>query len=459
MTQADKLVNIEYIAFISNNNDIAEYNEIEIEDHSSIIREIEAYAVGNDSVENIYRKWCELCPFEFWWQGYCLDNEYNDAGYTVIMGPNHIVKNYRRELVKLYAETNSEYAAKRKRLHNNYEISKIEKERKDELDSIRNKLSIEYKGILLRVIRNAKRVINYQFTVDKLLQRSNIVAYSSDQKGWSNFRFLQINDDIGIHIKTNFCYGASSYFIVSIIYKGIEILPYSYLVKYYYARSIDIIRGTREFARSRSSWKPALEFAVSCANKAKQYPQEFIRRYILKEVRTLINQLEFLIQNPEQQIIRLKNSPGDKTIELNHIDRTNLDSMLILDTEFATAYTAMKVTDSLDFINSLKKLSSDFLFIRPYMNRIISINQSILEQVKRLKSNVDESLVKYESEYKLLNTKLKQITSDKIECKLADSEDILENDMQTLRSNINKRKRFVDELESYIEVIENTFNP
>ena len=105
--------------------------------------------------------------------------------------------------------------------------------------------------------------------------------YSTDTLGWSDFTY-KVTDDVTITIGTNFGYGQSSYFHLGLCYKGIDVLPYSFVTKYYYANMADIIRYTRLYEVKHDSWNVAFEFVERMANLATANPDAFIEETIVE---------------------------------------------------------------------------------------------------------------------------------------------------------------------------------
>ena len=406
-------INIDYIGYITNRNGIAEYEECEIEDHFEIVDKLKEWeSCGIVSVPIARAVYKDLFPHEFWWQGYCMDNEYGDVEYNVITDPLDVLDQYKIKRRKKVEKIDQEYRELKQELlkEKKYDRIKFENDKSQEIKLADEELTERYVEKFITAVENSMAAINYEMTLHKLKSDPHVVAYSSDQKGWSRFNFLKISDDVGVKVKTNFCYGSSSYFIVTLVYKDINIIPYSYLVTYYNARSVDIIPGTRNFPRRRSSWRPALEYAVDCANLARKNPQKFIREFIMSEVTELVSKLEGLVSNPKEMIgkmVKIKRS-DDSEMSLNHLNYSGmgLERMLIDESELPIAVMALKVTDSIRYIESLKALSVDFKFLNKYIKKIVELNISILDQVEATKYSVEQTLAVYEKEVSKVQRKI-----------------------------------------------------
>ena len=78
-------------------------------------------------------------------------------------------------------------------------------------------------------------------------------------------------------------------FFLWLKYKGIDILPYSYVVKYYYANRMDIHRYTRMYDVTRDSWNLSFKFVEETANSAADDEESFVNRYILNEINQMVD--------------------------------------------------------------------------------------------------------------------------------------------------------------------------
>jgi DNA-binding transcriptional ArsR family regulator len=481
-------VNKDFIACIHNNGRRAKYCEYEIEDFSYKIEELEDFVRSSSrSVSEIKSKYRELFPFKFWWQGYCLENEYNDVEYTVVSNPLDVFVEYEKELKREIKIINSEYKDIKAELikEGKRNFAALEKKQKKALEIIEKQLLEEYAEDFLEAVKEAKDAINYELTLNKIRDNAKVVAYSSDQKGWSDFSFLKINKDLGIQVKTNFCYGNSSYFIVTIIYKDVPIVPYSYIVTYYNARAIDIIRGTKWFARRRSSWKPALEFAIECANEAKNEPVKFVNDFITSELDTLVTRISKFVKNPDCIIPILKENDSTE-VELSYIHGIDIESMLIYEDEMSPAITAIKVTDSLSYISSLNKLVDDFEPISKYLGKILYWNRRLKKTIIELLNKVNDTLPTFEKECTNIESKIRRVDKaikphqdaiNKLTSRVRQSrqyerliegytdnhpeyeklifrKEILTKDLETANDRLLKRRRFANKLSSLIEYID-----
>lgn len=121
--------------------------------------------------------------------------------------------------------------------------------------------------------------------------------FSTDTIGWTSYNY-EINQDISIRLDSNFGYGHSSYFLLSLMYKGIEIYTFSDYVRYPYANMRVLIGHTRTYRVERDSWPDALKFVAETANMAVRSPQSFVETFILAEVRKMMEGLREILRMP-----------------------------------------------------------------------------------------------------------------------------------------------------------------
>ena len=123
----------------------------------------------------------------------------------------------------------------------------------------------------------------------------DVRMYSTDTIGWTTYDYA-INQDVRIQPDSNFGYGHSSYFLLSLKYKGVEIYTFSDYVQYPYANMRALIAHTRTYRLERDSWSDALQFVADVANVATRSPQTFAETFILGEVRKMVDGLHDILR-------------------------------------------------------------------------------------------------------------------------------------------------------------------
>lgn len=133
-----------------------------------------------------------------------------------------------------------------------------------------------------------------KFRIKDRLNRE-VRMFSTDTIGWTTYNYV-INHDITIQLDSNFGYGRSSYFLLSLMYKGIEIYPFSAYVRYPYANMRTLIAHTRTYRVERDSWSDALIFVAETANAAITSPQNFVDTFITGEIAKMMDGLRKIIR-------------------------------------------------------------------------------------------------------------------------------------------------------------------
>lgn len=261
----------------------------------------------------------------------------------------------------------------------------------EELNSYIKSECAKYKTALkMRYLKTAKRYIcakNYMKTLIKVRGQKDVKMYSTDTLGWSNFTY-QVTDDITICLGTNFGYGNSSYFRLCLRYKGIDILPYSYMVEYYYADRRDLLRYTRLYNVTHDSWSIAFSFVEETANLAANSAKEFVRTWILNEVHEMVYGLQGMLEAPDSYIHGLLEKAG-KLTECDYLSVRNMtwaekSRFGAYPAEMSLAVRAEKVTGALDFLENLASLADTLPEIDASIEDIKAMAVSILPEVKTM---------------------------------------------------------------------------
>ena len=135
--------------------------------------------------------------------------------------------------------------------------------------------------------------------------------YSSDVMGWYEPNF-NVAGNVRIGLKSNFCYGRSAYFDVLLNYKGINILPYSDLVNYYWSNMMDNLRCTRSYTTCRYNWPEVLKFVADICNWIEQDPVSFEKKWIIDEVEQMMDGLKDIHGKIEEYYKRLEEAKKEE---------------------------------------------------------------------------------------------------------------------------------------------------
>jgi len=245
---------------------------------------------------------------------------------------------------------------------------------------------------------------------------SRYFMYSNENHG--RFKYEKsINDDIKLEVKTNFCYGSSSSFVVTISYKGIPIHPYSIWVKYYYAGFNEIIRCTRSYRPERQSWHYCMDFVVWFVNKALDNPDAFVKETVMDEVNILVKDLEEVLTISDEKMKEklCVSTLNDEYLSSKYYigircvrDANQQDTSYytIAPEESRLVYRLEKITGALHFLKSLRKLSDIYSDIFDAINRIKEINKQLYPEIIEAIPPVSVYISQLNAELKPLERKM-----------------------------------------------------
>ena len=208
------------------------------------------------------------------------------------------------------------------------------------------------------------------------------VMYSTEAIGWTKFNYT-INKNVVVNFKSNFCYGRSAYFHVTLLYKGVEILSYSKLVQYYYANMLDFIDCTVSYKPERHNWKPALSFVVDQANWAAAEEDSFVQKWIIDGTNEMMLGLNEILNSPNEVIDKLiKFNLDDSSLyAVRNITKDEIAEYEVYRHEMTIAFQAEKISGSLLLIPNLIKLCSLYPTIKSIINEIERINREFFPQL------------------------------------------------------------------------------
>ena len=232
----------------------------------------------------------------------------------------------------------------------------------------------------------------YTETASQLDCEKSVKMYSKEIIGWSSFTH-QISDDIKIALKTNFGFGNAAYFLLAVQYKGLDILPYSYIVKYYKAGMADIVRCTRSYSPCRESWTASFDFLSDFVNNSIADPEGFVESYIMREVTEMMQGLEAIAVNPKSFIDRIGSRKADPCVinvrPMFNDDRVRMQSY---PDETPVLFKVEKITGALEFLDSLSAIAKEVKAIRPHIDRLLEINFTLYPEIQDAIAKINEKI-------------------------------------------------------------------
>lgn len=258
----------------------------------------------------------------------------------------------------------------------------------DAIDSLK-------KGQKFRFFSAAMRWIDascYCDASDQLNRDNTIKMFSKENIGWSHFTH-RVNEDINVSLRTNFGFGSAAHFILAVQYKGLDILPYSYIVKYYKAGMADIVRCTRSYSPCRESWAASFDFLSDFVNKSISDPQNFVESYIMQEVVEMMQGLESIALNPKGFIERIGSRKADPcVINVRPMFDDDKIRMQSYPDETPILFKVEKITGALDFLNSLSAIAKEIKTIQPHIDRLLEINMMLYPEVQEAIAKINEKI-------------------------------------------------------------------
>jgi hypothetical protein len=200
---------------------------------------------------------------------------------------------------------------------------------------------------------------------EKERQQNFILAYSHRKVGFST-KYYQLNPNFSIELKTNFGYGYVSYFYTRIIYKELEIIPFSDWIIYEKARLFEIIRYSAKHALDNESWKEAMEYSKTACNLSIKDETEFVKKYVISECERMVAGLEEFLEGTKFKFI-----DKDRMFTDNHKDGHEL-----------IEFRGEKLSGALNFIEKII-LFKGIIEIEDFVNRVEICNRKVQPMLKK----------------------------------------------------------------------------
>ena len=206
----------------------------------------------------------------------------------------------------------------------------------------------------------------------------NIKVFSHRRVGWTRYKYL-LNDILSVEVSTNFSYGSASYFVVTLLYEDIQIIPYSRLVLYRYANAVQLLRHTREYDVADRSWEYAIDFLHEACNDLLTIGKEsFIAKYFITECDKISELLPKYLITDEFKLS--ENKYGNDN-----------NSQVKLEGYQLIIFRGEKVAGAIEFYNSIKQLSKLFP-VNKYLECILKCSNDIIPQLNEACDNLDNDL-------------------------------------------------------------------
>lgn len=402
MITNDEFINIRYILSVKVVNDkiVLEKDEIEypkdIKDILNKLNDYEESCVYDIlSIEDYIRD----CGNRFdgvkisGKYSYCWPNEYN-ASFLSKAEIKSVDRNrYFKELDEIKKRIETEYRAmiwSHKVSLSDYEKRELEKEKNKKIEE---KQEIYKKSAALKYIQRVRRFFyaqHYYITLNRI--KGDCKMYSSDAIGWYKPNY-NITGNARIGIRSNFGYGKSAYFDILLTYKGINILPYSDLVNYYWSNMMDNVRYTRSYFPRRRNWEDGLRFVVDICNWIERDSASFEKKWIVSEVENMMDGLKTINENvnifynklkeaKERERRRLLDEDGrPQAIRYSYIHDADICRHKIYPYETTLIIQVDKLSAALSLLEELLLLKDIYSPVILHIKTIIRYNKDVITAI------------------------------------------------------------------------------
>ena len=226
--------------------------------------------------------------------------------------------------------------------------------------------------------------------------------FSNEAIGWYEPDF-QIADGILISVRTNFCYGSSAYFYVNLNYKGINILPYSDIVTYFWSNMMDSVRYTRDYYPFRSNWKYVLSFVKEVSNMITIDRKRFEKEWIMDELANMMEGLKTIndeidkyyeMQKKMQEQWKKKIIYGraETICKYRNIDNHTIKRYNIYKRETLFTIQVDKLSAALSLLEELIVIKNIYSPVLKYMETIVLYNEKLISAIDNCHVEIAEKV-------------------------------------------------------------------
>jgi hypothetical protein len=442
----DNKVNIDFISCVHRLHDgTLEYKELPIANPNA-----EVLAVMSSMVDNPNRTLMDLQEYSdrLIYSGekhntLCIPHKYSDS---FISGPEFPKPMSFSEYQKECAEMKKSFEDERAVEEKEGKPFDAEKEFRTFIHDLKENYYLQIKSYIT--------ADQFVAELSRIKAREEYLMYSSENIGWTIFNY-PISDNVKFEVKTNFGYGRSAYFYVNLTYKGIKIIPYSDIVRYFYANMSQFGQYTRQYRARHESWPISFNFVVETANLAFKDSEEFVKTWIKNELTEMMEGFRKLKTDAKGVISSFANNfnkMAENYISVRNMQGTDQIKFKVYPDEMSVAYKAYKITGALRLLDNLKELAKIYDFVSDAIKELKDINLSLLPEIEETLKGIiasintlEAKIAKLEEEEATLNN---QITPyEESLNKLLEEANILQH--LEIKSQFKKRNP------KYVELISN----
>lgn len=251
----------------------------------------------------------------------------------------------------------------------------------------------------------------------QLLNSRNVIAFSHRYKGWSKPRF-KVNNNLSVEFKTNFGYGLSSYFYLLLIFKGVQVFPFTDWINYQFAQVSEMenyskryhqileLKATgksgtytkRKMVIEQEFWEDAFRDLERACNICEEDPKKFINTYVLSSLDSLVSELEEVIGSSDKRLNQ-KHRDFDEGFSIRHIPEEYVKEITLISVKGAL------ISGTLNFVDQVIKLK-DFIATEYYVKKIEGLNLRLLPLLEDSIPSFQEHISELESKSSSLKEEL-----------------------------------------------------
>ncbi len=234
---------------------------------------------------------------------------------------------------------------------------------------------------------------------------NDILTFSHRRIGWSNPSY-KLTPNFTFDIKTNFGYGHVSYFYTKLMFKGIEIVPFSDWVFYPNANFSEIIRFSKKHKLEDNDWLIALSYAKDACNLSLTNESAFIDKYIVSECERMVSELESILSKNEFEYHEESIKSDENSFKIEPITKK-----VIKTSHELIEYRGEKISGSLNFIEKIL-LFDKIRNMSSFIKRIKDVNHMVLPLLKNEVPLIISEINSFKSQEAQLKSKLDSLNPD-----------------------------------------------
>lgn len=382
-------VNKDYIGIIKNVNGCVRFVKVEIQQKTALVEELKVMLENpNRTIFDLQSRMdMEFLPSERTSINYLAPYEYSSSyvsGVSYPKAPTYDeyeakLEKEREQCIKKYE---NRYADLKTENLQDYNTKLIKENVENDMANLNKQLKKDFLILCTRFCQ----AYSYVSLLQELRSDHDVKMWSTDTVGWTILSY-DITDDIRIDIHTNFGYGWSSYFYLGLTYKGIDILPYTLFVNYYYADRRDIARYTRLYATDRNSWDYAFNFVETVAAKAAEGEESFAMEYVMNEVQEMISRLRAILDNPKAYfntfLMHKNNQNESHYLTVRDMTEQEKNTYKVYPEEMIDVFQAEKIAGALELIEKISALEPIYNQAIKAADEIKGLEFKIIPQIEK----------------------------------------------------------------------------